>query len=251
MSVLFPEPGRTGDDRESVLAQSRREVGEDLGRPPPGAEQLADPAKLGHGRPRDGRPARPGGSVGGALRDRLVAGDDDLVPFDASARARDDPAAVQELLRQANPPATSDDDRLAFVAVPPGLGAHSPVAHVNDPVGDRGRGGIVAHDDRAGRLAADDLLDQAIHGRGVLRVELGGGLVREQKLRPAAHRCGDGDPLLLAARELVRMRLSAVGEADDLQQLIGALELPRTRHSGEAERERDQLSSRELGSERG
>ena len=52
-------------------------------------------------------------------------------------------------------------------------------------------------------------------------VEVAGGLVGEQDGRPGGEGARQGDPLLLAARELARVVVAAVGEADGGQQLVG------------------------------
>ena len=52
-----------------------------------------------------------------------------------------------------------------------------------------------------------------------LGVELARGLVREEELGPVGERPGDGDPLLLAARQLVRPVAGPRVEPDELQQL--------------------------------
>src|SRR5205823_15123277 len=46
------------------------------------------------------------------------------------------------------------------------------------------------------------------------RIEGGEGLVHEQDVRLDRHGAGDGDPLLHAARELVRERVGELGETD-------------------------------------
>src|SRR4029450_7221896 len=79
--VPLARSGRAGDDREPTLAQSCREVGEDLRAPPSRAEQLLDPSELGDR--YSGRPSarRPCGSTDLRLGDGLVAADDDLIAF--------------------------------------------------------------------------------------------------------------------------------------------------------------------------
>jgi hypothetical protein len=210
-SCLSP---RAGDDRETTLAQSCREVGEDLGGAPSQAEQLPDPTELSDSRSLGGQTPRYGGSVGRPLGNRFVAADDDLVPLDAGAGARDDPTAVQKVLGQANPPASRDDDRLTFVTVPPCLAAYPPVAHVHDPVGDCSRRGIVADDDRA----ADSVRTTCSIRRytfAAFRSRLDRRLVGQQEpglsalAAATAIRC-------CSPPELERVCPTAVGEADDV-----------------------------------
>ena len=55
------------------------------------------------------------------------------------------------------------------------------------------------------------------------RVEVAGRLVGEQQRRVVDQRAGDGDALLLAARQLVRMVIEPLAEADRLERRGGAL----------------------------
>ena len=55
-------------------------------------------------------------------------------------------------------------------------------------------------------------------------VEVAGGLVGEQDRRPGGEGAGEGHPLLLAAGELARVVVAAVGEPHGGQQLVGAAE---------------------------
>ena len=57
-------------------------------------------------------------------------------------------------------------------------------------------------------------------GAGAL-VEVAGRLVGEQQLRPVHERAGEGDALLLAARQLVRVVVQALAEADRRQRVAG------------------------------
>ena len=71
------------------------------------------------------------------------------------------------------------------------------------------------------------------------RVEVAGGLVGEDDLGPAGEGPGDGDALLLAAGELARAVVEAVGEADGVDdrvepRLVGLA-------AGEVQRQRDVL----------
>src|SRR5262249_59340174 len=101
-------------------------------------------------------------------------------PRDPRPRARADAAATQELFRHAQPAAPRDDDLLVVGLCLGLLGAHPPVADVDDAVGDRRRARVVADDDRGGALGARQLADQLVDNRGVLRVHLARGLVGEQ-----------------------------------------------------------------------
>ncbi len=62
-------------------------------------------------------------------------------------------------------------------------------------------------------------LEDAPAGRAV---EVAGGLVGEEQRRPGREGAGERHPLLLAARELRRVVVAALGEADLGQQIVGA-----------------------------
>ena len=89
-----------------------------------------------------------------------------------------------------------------------------------DPVGHRQRLGLVVGDEDGGdaelELDPADLLAQLHPHLGVQRRQR---LVEQQHLRRDGQRAGQGHPLLLAAGELVRVPVAAVGQADQLQQL--------------------------------
>ena len=89
---------------------------------------------------------------------------------------------------------------------------------MNEPVGDRGRRLVVADDDGRRALLAGELGDQAVDGVGVLGVQLAGGLVCEQQVRPVRERGAERDPLLLAAGEARGPVVEPVAQADPLQQ---------------------------------
>ena len=95
----------------------------------------------------------------------------------------------------------------------------APVEQLDDPVGDLEHHRVVGRDDRRDALGPDDVPDEQHDPLPGLRVELAGRLVGEQQPRPVRERPGDRDPLLLAARELVRPVLRPLAEADELQQL--------------------------------
>ena len=98
------------------------------------------------------------------------------------------------------------------------------------------------HHDRLARL-----VDRLAHEREDLDagagVERAGRLVGEDDLGPRHERARDGDPLLLAARELARQVLEAVTQADGARRsveprLVGLL-------AGERQRQQDVLRRRE------
>ena len=83
----------------------------------------------------------------------------------------------------------------------------------------RPRGGVRVvrdHDDRLAVLAVERLqqVEDLVAG---LAIEVAGRLVAQQQRRVGDDRAGDADALLLAAGELPRVVLRAVGEADDRQ----------------------------------
>ena len=63
-----------------------------------------------------------------------------------------------------------------------------------------------------------------------LRVEVAGRFVREQDARPADDRPGDGDALLLAARELRGKVVDACAQPDAVERFLGPLPPLRVRH---------------------
>ena len=78
------------------------------------------------------------------------------------------------------------------------------------------------HDDRLAVLAVERL-QQVEDLVARLAIEVAGRLVAEQQRRVGDDGAGDADALLLAARELPRVVLRAVGEADHLQRDRDAL----------------------------
>ena len=91
------------------------------------------------------------------------------------------------------------------------------LVEVDDAAGEAGRLGIVGdHDDGLAVLAVE-VLQQAQDLLGGLAVEVAGGLVADQQGRVGDDGAGDGDALLLAAGELGRFVLLAVGEAHQRQ----------------------------------
>ena len=93
------------------------------------------------------------------------------------------------------------------------------VEELDDAVGDVEHHRVVGRDDRGHALGPDDGPDEQHDPLAGLRVELAGRLVREQEPRPVGQRPRDRDPLLLAARQLVRPVARPLGEPDELQQL--------------------------------
>ena len=94
---------------------------------------------------------------------------------------------------------------------------HPTVAQGEQVVGGIDHRGVVGRDQQGGAA-----LDQAAHRRHEIgagpAVELGGGLVGQQQAGPPDGRGREGDPLLLAARQLGGEAAGPIGEADGLEQ---------------------------------
>lgn len=92
------------------------------------------------------------------------------------------------------------------------------VANGDDPIDVTGERRIVADDDMGD---AELRRGGTEHGMDVYccrRIELAGRFVRQQESRTSGERNSDGDPLLLATRELVRSMPSPIGHADEIEE---------------------------------
>ena len=177
-------------------------------------------------------------------------GDDDGAVDKLCRRLRPDPGPEQEFLRQPEPAAASDDDRVTGLALAGPLLGDSAVADTHDAVGDVRRLRVVAHEHRRTAVLAHELGQQLVDAAGGGTVELAGRLVGQEHLRPVRERGAERDPLLLAARQLARLSVSLLGEPDPVEQFVRA---PQALGSGGAvqpELDRDQLARAELGRER-
>ena len=96
-----------------------------------------------------------------------------------------------------------------------------PVLDVDAPLG-RDRHVAVVGDQDDGGAGALSSCEEREHVRARLRVEVAGGLVREQDRGLGDERPRDRDPLLLAAGELGRLVVHPVAEAEPLERLAGA-----------------------------
>src|SRR5882724_3410360 len=104
------------------------------------------------------------------------------------------------------------------------VGDHPSVTERDEPIGVSGERGIMGDEDEGAAQRAvetQDQLDDLLAGGGV---EIAGGLVGQEHGRPARHRARDGYALLLAPRELHRVALGTVAEADLTQEGAGELE---------------------------
>ena len=235
-SVVLPEPDGPGDDGEAAGVDGRVQSRQDgslaglLGEVP----QLDRDAAGRGGSDRLGRLGSASGtssvpSISTELSASLALARDPIPPRRRSSSGT-----------RSQPP-RRDDDLLAVRLRPGLLGADPPVADVDDAVGDRGRAGVVADDDRGRALGAGELADQLVDDGCVLRVELAGRLVGEQEPRAVGERGAERDPLLLAAGELVRVGVEPVFETDLAEQLGGRLR--RSRGDSPASASRSETSS--------
>ena len=101
-----------------------------------------------------------------------------------------------------------------------------PVLHEDDAVRRlAGEVHLVGHHDHR-RAAVGEVLHDVQHLADQLGVERRSRLVEEEHLGLHAQRTGDGDALLLAARQAGRVLVALVDEADDLEVVLGALHAP-------------------------
>src|SRR5262249_9653134 len=100
----------------------------------------------------------------------------------------------------------------------------APALDDSDPVGDL-EGLLLVVRDEDGRQAEPllDLAEAPAKLRPDLHVQRAEGLVQQEDLRLVGQRPRQGDPLLLAARELARVALAEASEADEVEQLLALL----------------------------
>src|SRR5436190_12538763 len=103
------------------------------------------------------------------------------------------------------------------------IAADETVAECDDARRVLGNVGLVRHEHDADAALDVQLLKDAHHLDAGARIEVAGRLVGEQQRRVVHERARDGDALLLPARELIRMMVDAVAEADRRQRLRRAL----------------------------
>src|SRR5215469_2983605 len=102
----------------------------------------------------------------------------------------------------------------------------------------RGLGIMGDHDDGLAVLAVEHLQESEDLVRG-LAIEVPGRLIAHQQLRIGHQRARDRDALLLAAGELFRLVLGAIGEPHDLERDGDVLAALRGRELGEQQRQLD------------
>jgi hypothetical protein len=262
--IWISKPGEQVQERRLAGPRRPRDRGE-----PPGCEggiefgedeAFLRPAPVGLGEPSRLRddPAVGGGrtdNFGRSRRSSLDAGracrtNDDPAPLQLRAGALSDPGADEQLLGQAHPTPTPDDERFLSSALVCGFLADTPVTNANGPVGDRSGLDVVADDDGRTPLLTSELADQLVDEGRADGVELAGRLVGEQEHGAVRERGAHRDPLLLATRELARASRALVAEADPLEKLVRASIASASVRSGEAELERDELPGGQIGVER-
>src|SRR5690349_20408563 len=94
---------------------------------------------------------------------------------------------------------------------------------------------LVVRGNDDGRAQLVQLFEQAQQAERDLVVDIPGGLVGKQQARSADHRAGNGDALLLAARQRRRLGVEMIGEADPTQQLDDMLAYLRFGETGNPE----------------
>jgi hypothetical protein len=170
--------------------------------------------------------------------------DDDPLVAEHGPGAASDPRAREELLREPDPAAPGDDQRLAVASLR--LLADAPVADADRPVRDSRRLDVVAHDDCRAPVLAREFPDQLVHESRAASIQLTRRLVREEESRAVRKRGADGDALLLPAGELRRAGVPLVGEADPLQKLVGPAQAPFLRRACEPGLNADELPRGQL-----
>src|SRR5437867_889605 len=120
------------------------------------------------------------------------------------------------------------------------VGQHA-LVEVDDPLGALGGVRIVGHHDDGLLELPVEPVEQLEDLLGRLAVEVAGGLVGEQHRGVAHDRARDRHALLLAARELARVVVHAIGEPDQLEREQGALAALLAAHAHEQQRQLDVL----------
>ena len=78
---------------------------------------------------------------------------------------------------------------------------------------------VVGGDENGGAVGVD--ANEEVHGLPAgVGIEVAGGFVSDDDGRPGDKATGDGDPLLLAAGELIGMSIGLEGEADGFERLL-------------------------------
>src|SRR5262249_30702282 len=124
----------------------------------------------------------------------------------------------------------------------------APVEDVEPPARVRGEIAIVGYHDDGDAVAVhllEELHDLARHQR----IEVAGGLIAEEEVGLADEGAGDGDALLLPARELRRKMAAARREVDALEDALDLVAALAGRQAAVAERQIDVVPDVEVGHE--
>ena len=81
---------------------------------------------------------------------------------------------------------------------------------------------------------------------GHVRIDIAGRLIGDQQVGPVDHRAGDGDALLLPARQRRRARAGAVGKPDPVEHLAHRAFDVLLAGAGDAQRKRDIVERRQM-----
>ena len=104
---------------------------------------------------------------------------------------------------------------------------------------------IVGGDDHRGAELVQGI-EQMEQPQRHFRIDVAGRLVGDEQLGPADHRAGDGDALLLAARQGRRPGAGAVGEADPGEHLAHRRLEILVLDPGDPQRQRDIVEGRQV-----
>ena len=88
-------------------------------------------------------------------------------------------------------------------------------------------------------VALDDAAQQVDHQRGPLWIEVGGRLIEQDQAGTQSQHSRDGQPLLLAARQMRRRAVAAVREPNRIQRRVNARPDGLSRNAPVLEAERD------------
>src|SRR6187397_2129602 len=98
-----------------------------------------------------------------------------------------------------------------------GSRGQAPVGHVNRAPRSRRHGSIVGNDQQSGAGVSRPLEQQVDDCAPGLAIEISGRLISKQQFRSRSGSASNGDPLLLAPRQLGGIMGQAMAEADLLQ----------------------------------
>src|SRR5215210_121368 len=99
------------------------------------------------------------------------------------------------------------------------------------------------------RASRVQFLEQVHHRLAALRIEVAGGLVRQEDNRLASHRARDSDALLLTTGELARQVFGSMRHADPFERRCDPLASFARRHSTVGERQLDILEDAQIANQ--